>query len=87
MRAPQDEVLASGVTPNPHGEEVRSTVSNHEARIVAIRSLTIESEMIVIASARYGGLGSRTALTLPLFPPPKRLDSMARRIAPVSGLI
>jgi hypothetical protein len=31
MRAPQDEVVACGAISNPHGEEARSAVSNHEA--------------------------------------------------------
>jgi hypothetical protein len=32
-RAPQDEGFFRGDTFNPHGEEARSAVSNHEARI------------------------------------------------------
>src|SRR5215813_4624245 len=31
--APQDEVVASGTSVNSHGEEARSAVSNHEARV------------------------------------------------------
>src|ERR1700754_4630094 len=30
--APQDEVITCGSTLDPHGEEARSAVSNHEAR-------------------------------------------------------
>jgi hypothetical protein len=30
-RAPQDEVVARGTMSDPHGEEARSAVSNHEA--------------------------------------------------------
>ncbi|MFL6814849.1 MAG: hypothetical protein ACJ8EK_12495, partial [Bradyrhizobium sp.] len=32
QRAPQDEVVISGANSDPHGEEARSAVSNHEHR-------------------------------------------------------
>jgi len=32
-QAPQDEDRTSGAMPNPHGEEPRSGVSNHEAPV------------------------------------------------------
>ena len=49
--APRDEVLASGTIPDPHGEEARSAVSNHEAGMQPKCAYTVSTTVIARSNA------------------------------------